>query len=78
MSKVLFYNGLVYKEHKFQRLNVLAEDGKITHIGEWISDPEAERVDLKGRLSGSWIFGYSYPWSGRRGRKKKQRGYRRI
>lgn len=49
MSKVLFYNGLVYKEHKFQRLNVLAEDGKITHIGEWISDPEAERVDLKGR-----------------------------
>ena len=49
MSKVLFYNGLVYKEHKFQRLNVLAEDGKITHIGEWISDLEAERVDLKGR-----------------------------
>ncbi|MGI5945949.1 MAG: N-acetylglucosamine-6-phosphate deacetylase [Lachnospiraceae bacterium] len=49
MSKVLFYNGYVYKDHSFQRLNVLAEDGKITHIGEWISDPEAERVDLKGR-----------------------------
>ena len=43
MSKVLFYNGYVYKDHSFQRLNVLAEDGKITHIGEWISDPEAER-----------------------------------
>ena len=49
MSKVLFYNGYVYKDHSFQRLNVLAEDGKITHIGEWISDPEADRVDLKGR-----------------------------
>lgn len=49
MSKVLFYNGLVYKDHSFQPLNVLAEDGVITRVGEWISDPEAERVDLKGR-----------------------------
>ena len=49
MSKVLFYNGLVYKDHSFQPFNVLAEDGIITRIGEWISDPEAERVDLKGR-----------------------------
>ncbi len=49
MSKVLFYNGLVYKDHSFQRLNVLAEDGIITRVGEWISDPEAERVDLEGR-----------------------------
>ena len=48
-SKVLFYNGLVYKDHSFQPFNVLAEDGIITRIGEWISDPEAERVDLKGR-----------------------------
>jgi len=71
MSKVLFYNGLVYKEHKFQRLNVLAEDGKIIRIGEWISDPEAERVDLKGRR-----LVPGFPWSGRRGRK--QRGYKRL
>ena len=49
MSKVIFYNGEVYKDHKFQRLNVLAEDGKIVRIGEWISDAEAIRVDLKGR-----------------------------
>lgn len=49
MSKVLFYNGLVYKDHSFQPLNVLTEDGVITRVGEWISDPEAERVDLKGR-----------------------------
>lgn len=49
MSKVLFYNGLVYKDHSFQPLNVLAEDGVITRVGEWISDLEAERVDLKGR-----------------------------
>lgn len=49
MSKVLFYNGLVYKDHSFRPLNVLAEDGVITRVGEWISDPEAERVDLKGR-----------------------------
>lgn len=48
MSKVIFYNGEVYKDHKFQRLNVLAEDGKIVRIGEWISDAEAIRVDLKG------------------------------
>lgn len=49
MSKVLFYNGLVYQDRKFKRLNVLAEDGRIVRAGEWISDPEAERVDLKGR-----------------------------
>lgn len=49
MSKVLFYNGSVYKDHRFQPLNVLAEDGIIIGIGERISDPEAERIDLKGR-----------------------------
>lgn len=49
MSKVLFYNGEIYKDRKFQKLNVLAEDGKIVRIGEWVSDAQAERVDLKGR-----------------------------
>ena len=49
MSKALFYNGKVYKDHKFQKLNVLVENGKIAQVGEWISDAEAERIDLKGR-----------------------------
>ena len=50
MSKVCFYNGYVYQDHEFKPLSVLAEDGKIARIGEWLSDPEAEMVDLKGRL----------------------------
>ena len=48
MSKVCFYNGYVYQDHEFKPLSVLAEDGKIARIGEWLSDPEAEMVDLKG------------------------------
>lgn len=50
MSKVCFYNGYVYQDHEFKPLSVLAEDGKIARIGQWISDPEAEMVDLNGRL----------------------------
>ena len=49
MSRQLFYNGLVYMDHRFQKLCVLTEDGAIAGIGEWISDPQAERIDLKGR-----------------------------
>ena len=49
MSRQLFYNGLVYMDHRFQKLGVLTEDGAIAGIGEWISDPQAERIDLKGR-----------------------------
>ena len=43
MSRQLFYNGLVYMDHRFQKLCVLTEDGAIAGIGEWISDPQAER-----------------------------------
>lgn len=49
MSRQLFYNGHVYRDHRFETLCVLAENGVITEIGEWISAPEAERIDLKGR-----------------------------
>ena len=48
MSKKIFYNGLVYANHRFSPLSVLVEDGEITRIGEWIADPRAERIDLKG------------------------------
>lgn len=49
MSRQLFYNGRVYRDHRFETLCVLSENGVITEIGEWISAPEAERIDLKGR-----------------------------
>ena len=49
MSRQLFYNGHVYRDHRFETLCVLSENGVITEIGEWISAPEAERIDLKGR-----------------------------
>ena len=48
MGKTCFYNGLVYVNHHFEPLCVLAQDGRIARIGSWIADPEAERVDLKG------------------------------
>ena len=49
MSRQLFYNGRVYRDHRFETLCVLSENGVITEIGEWIYAPEAERIDLKGR-----------------------------
>lgn len=49
MGRQLFYNGRVYRDHRFETLCVLSENGVITEIGEWISAPEAERIDLKGR-----------------------------
>ena len=48
MGKTCFYNGLVYVNHHFEPLSLLAQDGRIARIGSWIADPEAERVDLKG------------------------------
>lgn len=48
MGKTCFYNGLVYVNHHFEPLCVLAQDGRIARIGSWIADPEAERVDLQG------------------------------
>ena len=47
--KKIFCNGFVYQDHKFQKADVLVEDGKIIRIAQWISEPEAERVDLKGQ-----------------------------
>ena len=56
MSRQLFYNGRVYRDHRFETLCVLSENGVITEIGEWISAPEAERIDLKGRrLVPGWM-----------------------
>ena len=49
MGRQLFYNGRVYRDHRFETLCVLSENGVIIEIGEWISAPEAERIDLKGR-----------------------------
>ena len=79
MGRKIFYNGLIYKDHHFQPLSVLAEDGVITRIGEWIADFEAERVDLKGlRLAPGFLDIHTHGAAGVDVNSADPEGYEKI
>lgn len=50
MNKILFKNGLVYYHQKLSPLDVLVEGDTIKAIAENVNEPEAQVIDLKGKL----------------------------
>ncbi len=79
MNRQLFRNGLIYQDHRFQPLCVLAEDGIIRRVGEWISDGKAAQVDLKGlRLAPGFLDIHTHGAAGVDVNSADPEGYEKI